>query len=342
MTESTLSGQFSDLKAAIANYQGIGVDSTSWSATELATIERIIKKGLRQFYFPPQFEPNERPHQWSFLKPTVELTTVAPYETGTIAITLAGTTVTLTTGVWPSWAATHGTLVVGTTEYEIASRTSNSEIELSSAWTEDTETAATYTLYHDGNYDLPDDFGGIEGNITYKDEVSFIGEIELVGEGRVRNARSGLTVSSLSSYPEMAAVRPKEHTTTTAGQRFEIIFYPTPNDAYTFEYRKLILPQALVDTTLTYTYGGMIHYETIEASCLSIAEMNDDDRNKGFDGPHWKYFISRLTASIQADKRQLGIEKFGYNGDGSDGVDERRRVICNGRTCHITYNGITY
>lgn len=335
MAESTLSQSITDLQIAVAKEMGIGGTAAAWSAEDVLQIARVIKKGLRQFYFPPQFDPSERPHQWSFLKPVCSLTTVAPYSTGTIAVAITGTTVTLTTGVWPSWTATHGTIVINNVEYAIASRTDDDHIVLSSAWTLTTETAATYVLYHDGNYDLPDDFGGIEGNITYADESSYKGDIVLVGEGMIRSSRSGSSDSSLSSYPTMAAVRPKEQTTMTTGQRFEIMLYPTPDAAYVLNYRKLILPQALVDTTLTHPYGGMIHTETIEASCLAIVEMQDADKRGS--KRLWDYFLTRLSASIQADKKICGQEQFGknYNRETPDCLPDVR-------PCKITYNGTTY
>ena len=99
MSESTLSSDFSDFRIAIANFMGLGIDSTVWSATEVSKIAMILKRGLRQFYYPPRLYEGEAPHQWSFLKPIATLDTIATYDTGTIAITLAGTTVTLTTGV---------------------------------------------------------------------------------------------------------------------------------------------------------------------------------------------------------------------------------------------------
>lgn len=317
MAESTLSSQYDDFREAIAHYLGMSLTSSSWSTNDEATIAMILKRGLRQFYYPPRLYPNEAPHQWSFLKPVETLATVATYSTGTIAIAITETTVTLTTGTWPSWAATHGTLVVDGTHYEIASRTSNSEIELSSAWTEDTETAATYSLQHDGNYDLDDDFGGIDGRMSYEPAENKA-DIQIVGEGKIRSLRS---VYTTRSNPVYAAIRPKKHAATTVGQRFEVMFYPIPNDAYTLSYRKIILPSALVETTLTYPYGGAMHAETIEASCLAIAELQENE----VIGVKHKYFMERLSASIEIDKTAYRTEYFGYNGDNSDAIHRADR-----------------
>ena len=122
----------------------------------------------------------------------------------------------------------------------------------------------------------------------------------------------------------------------TTGQRFEIMLYPTPDAAYVLNYRKVILPQMLVDTTLTHPYGGMIHAETIEASCVAIVEMQDNDKRGG--KRLWDYFLTRLSASIQADKKICGQEQFGYNSNREDTDD----CLRNNRPCKVTYNGITY
>ena len=341
MSESTLSLSLTELRIAIAHQMGLGDTAANWSATELATINRILKKGLRQFYFPPQFDPNERPHQWTFLKPVCTLTTIAPYSIGTIATVVGDATVTLTTGVWPSWVATNGRLVINNVRYHVASRTDDTNIELTTVWTADAETAATFVLYHDGNYDLPDDFGGIEGKLTYTAETHHhYPEIDLVGEGEIRSLRLRhiLHGSLHPHHPHLAAVRPKEQTVTTTGQRFEIMLYPTPEESIVISYKKIILPQALVDITITYPYGGMMHSETIEASCLAATELLEDlEKGDSRDTPLWKYFISRLSASIEIDKRQLGIEHFGYNSDRSDEIHCEGYPGRHTRTGRVTY-----
>jgi len=323
MAESTLSITYSELRLAIAHYLGMTLTASSWTTNEEAMIAMVLKSALRQFYFPPPVN-NERPHEWSFLKPVTTMDTIAPYDTGTIAIAVTETTVTLTTGTWPSWAATHGELIVDGTEYVISSRTSDTEIELASAWTEDTETAAEYTLRHNGNYDLPDDFGGIEGAMVIE-TTNYKPKIVIIGEGKIRHLRQ---TDYSSSDPFYAAVRPKAHTTTTTGQRFEIMFYPTPDSVETISYVKRILPQMLVASTLTHPYGGASHAETLRAACIAAAEEQENenrlDGNQAYDKK--KLFLERLAASIAIDKQTNGLTYFGYNGDSSDEVHRPDRV----------------
>ena len=339
MAESTLAVTFADLKSEVGHFLGYGRTEGSWATEQAADVAAAIKAGLRQFYFPPQLYSNEQPYKWRFLTPVVTLVTIAPYSTGTIAITNGATTVTQTGGTWPSWTATNGSLIVDGTEYVIASRTDDDDIELASAWPEDTETAAEFVLRHNGNYDLPDDFGDIIGNMVVESD-NFKPDIVQVGEGRIRSLRQSRAQSSGSGStltPTFYAIRPKEHTTTTTGQRFEIMFYPLPNEVLTISYRKRILPQMLVDTTLTHPYGGAMHADTLTESCLAKAELMIEDTL----GIHQTAFKSALSASIGIDKA-LDPDFYGYDFDNSDAKHRDRADSANDRrirgTSLVTYN----
>lgn len=320
MTESTLSTTITELRLAIAHYIGISLDITDWDADQTAIINLILKRGLRQFYFPPPnlVQTGQRtgmslpPHEWSFLKPITDIDLIGSYSTGTITVTELDSTVLLTDGVWPNWTATKGKLVVDNVAYEIASRTNDTQIELSEAWALDTEATVSYTLRHNGNYDLPDDFGGMEGNLVYA-EGSNKEDVRIIGEGKIRSLRSG---STSRTYPAYAAIRPKKQTVTTTGQRFEIMFFPITDVAYTLSYRMLVLPELLVTSTITHPYGGATHAEAILASCLAAAESQEEEKR----GVKWQEFQDRLAASIQIDKTMISTDVFGYNRDNSDSV----------------------
>ncbi len=325
MAESTLGITYTELVYAVAHYLGI-LPVATLTDTETTSINMVISSALRQFYFPPPVLEDGRtiqtPHEWSFLKPITTLDTIAPYSTGTIAITITETTVTLSDGTWPSWAATHGSLVVDTAEYVIASRTSGSEIELDSAWTADTETAAEFTLKHDGNYDLPDDFGGVEGRFVIESE-NYKPDMVLVGEGRIRSLRqtSPQNINSGSTTtPYYVAVRPKTQTDTTTGQRFEIMFFPLPNAVLTISYMMRVLPQMLVTTTIEYPYGGTMHAETLRAACIAAAEEQENNNRRDGNRTYDKrdLFKERLAASIALDKQMNQVTFYGYNADNSD------------------------
>lgn len=77
-----------------------------------------------------------------------------PYTTGTIALTNASTTVTLTTGTWPTWAAS-GRILVNGQILDVATRSSNSVVLLGTAFGGDTDSSSSFVLFQD-QYTLPD------------------------------------------------------------------------------------------------------------------------------------------------------------------------------------------
>lgn len=100
-------------------------------------------------------------HHWSFYYRDRFITTSAPYSTGTIQYDHSGGSyervVVLTSGTWPTWAA-DGVLRIGTVNYEVLSRQSTTELQLSINSNPGADVAAgtSYTLYRDG-YVLPVD-----------------------------------------------------------------------------------------------------------------------------------------------------------------------------------------
>lgn len=332
MAESTLSLNYAEMRIAIAHYLGLTLTSTDWSADEIVLINMILKRGLRQFYKPPKIRTDQEPHRWSFLSPTTTLTTIASYATGTLAITEDDATVTLSDGIFPSWTATHGTLVVGTTEYAIDSRTDDTHLELSAVWPEDTITAEEYTLRHNGNYDMDEDFGGMDGRYLTHGEGVNKPDILIVNEATIRKMRASTTSRG---EPQNVAIRPKNTTVTSSvGQRFEVMFYPIPNDAYTLYYRKIV-QIGVVTSILAYPLGGMAYGEAILASCLAVAEQQEN----GVRGPEWESFISNLTSAIQEDMTAMQTDYHGYNSDDSDAIHRKGRGRHRDPNVIATYNG---
>ena len=316
MTESTLSVSYDDIKQAIAYFLGYGIDSTKWTTPQTNLMDIIIKRGLRKFYRPQRIFEDELSHRWSFLNPTTTLTTIASYTTGTIAIAEGATTVTLTDGVLPSWTATNGSIVIDNTAYAIASRTDDTHLELSAAWAEDTETAATYELRHNGRYDMPDNFAGIHSRVLTHAEGVFRPNVKLTSESQIREWLANNAPGR--QYPQFFAIRPKNTTVSaTAGQRFEMLFYPVPDAAYVLSY-ELVEQFTMISDTYAYPLGGAAHGETIIAACLSVAEL----QTKEASGPMEDDYIKQLTASIREDQAAYQSEHLGYNRDNSDNVHE--------------------
>lgn len=187
------------------------------------------------------------------------------------------------------------------------------------------------TVADTSDYTLPDDFAGMEGDMTFAASDNVAGPVEIVGEHQIRKLREGNTSSS--GIPRFGSVRPKT-TDGTTGQRFQLNLWPTPDAVYTLYYRYKLLPSALTSIA-PYPYGGAPHAETLKASCLAAAEIDIDDEK----GPRWAHFQAMLAASIAHDRLAQPPEKLGYNGDYSDSQARRHYPV---RLQNVSYNGVVY
>ena len=309
MSESTLSLTYDTIRAEIGDYLGIGRAYGSWSATNTSRVDSIIASGLRQFYFP------QSGYRWSFLTPAATLT-IGP-TSGTVSgvPVYDGTTystITATSSIFKSRMASFDTTITfGTsdTEYTIASYTSATVVKvLGNASGE--ATGDTIEISGQQDYDLPDDFGAIVGNMTFAASDSCLyPSIKLTSEYNIRVMRQD-DVSSLS-YPAYVAIRAVANAG-TSGQRYEAMFSPAPTAEYTLDYKYTVLPNT-IGSTATYPLGGALHAETILASCMSVAEERLNDTA----GLKRQLFNERLQVSMTLDAK-AGADYLGYNGDNSD------------------------
>lgn len=186
--------------------------------------------------------------------------------------------------------------------------------------------AATSTLT------LPDDFGGIEGNITVATPASrWKQPIPIVNEGIIRELHG--RSPEQTGVPQMASVRAIQGVTPDRGQRFQLYWFPTTDVAFTAQVAYYHLGSYL-DGTHQYFVGGSAHTETILESCLSIAEQRYDDIPNGV---HSQKFFERLAASVAVDRRykpQTGLR----NTDNSDFQD----MAWNNREAVTTYNSVLW
>jgi hypothetical protein len=140
-----------DMVEYLVDYQGGTVREES-----TRDCKRAIAQAIREF-------PNE--HKWSYYYQLGRIVTRAPYSTGTFAYDHTGGTyerlVTLTGGTFPAWAA-EGVFRIGSVDYEVAERKSDTEITLEIGQNPGADVAAltTYTLFCD-TYSLPTDFAAI-------------------------------------------------------------------------------------------------------------------------------------------------------------------------------------
>lgn len=164
---------------------------------------------------------------------------------------------------------------------------------------------------------LPDDFGGFDGNIQVATQSNEIGlPLPLTGMGMVRQLRAEFPTTT--GRPLWGAVNPQKGTTVDRGQRFDLEIYPISDQLYTLGCSYFVHPDALTGDR-PFAYGGAQHAETIQAAIIAAAELYLDDAATVRKG----YFQERLAVSISQD-RKLKPQMLGYNGDRSNEVYGRR------------------
>lgn len=75
-TTGTLQLSYADLCADVSRFLGYPV-LASQTAAQIAEVDGYVQAGIRQFYYPPAVAGVEPGYEWSFLRPTTTLTTVA-------------------------------------------------------------------------------------------------------------------------------------------------------------------------------------------------------------------------------------------------------------------------
>ena len=322
-SEMTIS--YTELTSEVGDLLGLGRDS--WSSIEETRINSIIKSGLRQVYY-PQHKPGVT-YTWSWMQPEAKIVTTAPYSTGTVTITSG--VVTLAAGTWPSWAD-EGELHLGSQIYSIKTRDSGTQITLDDL----TIVAAAGTSYSLGrpSYELPAGFdGNFDGNLHYKTgDNTLWPSIQIVSPAIVRSKKQACNDED---RPLFAAVQPKEFAPAT-GQRWEITFFPSPDQSWTFYGRYMVRPQ-MIDGVNKFPFGGSAMAEVFLESCLAVAEKRFIEDAK----IHQEEFQKLLIQAIDHDASAFSADFLGYNSDRSEarGMSSYDRRYDN--AIH-SYEGVVY
>lgn len=188
------------------------------------------------------------------------------------------------------------------------------------------------TKANEPDYDLPADFGGIDGNITYdRDEMFGTFDIRIVPEQKVRSLRQSED-SSLEAvgYPEIAAIVPLP-TNGREPQRFTLMLWPTPQQAFDLTYTYISNP-LLITGDAPYPMGGQPLAETVLAAVLAAAESYFDGQR----GTRWEEFKTRLKSAVHYDRKVHGPHFLGVLSDGRAATFDQRFHP------HVTFNGVRY
>lgn len=163
---------------------------------------------------------------WSYYHTHGRVILQAPYSTGTVSS--SGTTVTLTGGTWPSWAASGAYLKVGEEICRVSSRTSGSVIVLDSTLTLKADvTGEPYTLYR-SVYALPSDFRNMD---EPSDEYNWWSGLYVTPDEAMKIER----VSNSSGEPYRWTIIKDP---ASGGWAIKLIGYPTKQETIDFTYRR--------------------------------------------------------------------------------------------------------
>lgn len=170
----------------------------------------------------------------------------------------------------------------------------------------------TFTLLNTGSsYELPEDFGGLDGPITFT-TTDYSLAVTVVTEAMVRRAQQR---DDSRGRPQMAAIRPVVHDGKFT-QRYDILMWPTPDGKYTLNYRQIVVLSEIDETNL-FPPGGATYGELYMAACLALAEQRINDRR----GLRFDEFQERLAAMIEVDAIATSAENLGM------GFEEGRQAV---------------
>lgn len=153
-------------------------------------------------------------------------------------------------------------------------------------------------------YELPDDFGALAGAINYDKDDSYLPLEERPIEW-IRKQRSLVEYSQFPEYYAIRSVYNKDF-----GTKWEIMFYPTPDAAYSLWYLYKISPVKLEDDN-DLPIGGSEYSGLIKQLCLAEAESSMDETS----GVQEAKAGVLLADAIKKDVR-LRPHKLGYFGNG--------------------------
>lgn len=323
MAESTLTCDREYLLREVGRLLGWDRTVGNWDDDQDTDGDDFVQSGLRSFYYPPSG------FLWSFLRDYYTITTVAEFSADTI--TVSSGVVTKAAGTnFPSWAAS-GEITLSGLTYTVNTRDGNNQVTL-----DDTSltnaTASSYVLGQ-SKYDLPDNFAGFISPMTYRPGASsYYPPIAFIDEFQIRGKRQDHEIASRPMYCALSA---KTFNPTT-GQRWEVQFWPTPDDVWQLTGRMKIIPDKLTSVN-KYPLGGGNHSETILESVLAAAERKMEDS----EGLHAQAFSRLLESSINQDRETTRPGSLGVDYGDSSGSDDYDGIYMNPYGGYTQYTGQT-
>jgi hypothetical protein len=305
-------------------YLGLGIDDVSspagWAtdSENLAFVQECVRVGVRSVYY------NDANYEWTFFRPvqsvnvwgtqTAEATDITSLVHAAGSTTITMDTTAWTTGAFNSNMVGHNVVFASGNSYPIATYTSESVIVVTGDASSET---GGFTITADGNYNMPSDYAGHAGDLTFgAGNASDYQTVKMGTQYDIRKLRSSMV---RIGRPWIGAIEPVTGSY-TAEQTFKLSLYPTPDAAYVLSYEGFINPPE-PDTTNKYLLGGPLMSEVYRLACLAAAE----ERQRSDELEYRERFRTALAGAIAKDARTMGPEKLGYNNDpGSERLFVRR------------------
>jgi len=272
---------------------------TGYSADQTSDIEQCIEDGLKYVY---------ASHTWSFFRPVKDISTTAPYTTGTVTIALG--VVTLAVGTFPTWAA-DGLLKVSNSYYSIATRDSTTQVTLDDL----TVAVAAGTSYELGRPEIPldDSFEDMAGDRTlayYPDQNELYPPVQNRHDQAVRVMQQD---DPFYDRPVYYSIRTVEFDA-TVGSRRRLAFYPTPDAIYVLR-APMILRPVSISAGSPYPVGGEMLSLLILEACLMAAELNFDEMGNR----HTDLYTAMLPFAIRDDQERSSPTRLGSDAPMGEG-----------------------
>lgn len=296
--ESSASLRFDDLTALVAERTGYGFranQAAGLSADEETEVGLYVDEGQREFLLS---------YDWSFMQP-VATSVLWGTTTATTTMTVDGEgNRTVTTSVATFFPTMVGHKIVSTNgSYEIDGYLSSTVVTVTTDASADTGLAFQITA--DGAYRLPDDFGGLIGDVFFQSGEGRWTPLALTGVAELLEL---FQVSTGTGRPTVCAIESVNVSASGGiGQRFNLLSWRVSDTDYTIRYQYQVLPDKLKASG--YPYGGARHAETIKYACLAAMERS---KFQLADGPLQRQYNRLLALSIKADQRGARAGSLGF------------------------------
>jgi len=174
-------------------------------------------------------------------------------------------------------------------------------------------------------YQLPELFSSMLTYFQYGEESAYP-DIEEVSVDKIFSLRA---VDNSTRYPDCYALRPQKHDN-VLGQRWEVLFHPTPDASYTLHYRYKVLANKLENDD-DIPIGGVEHAQLIRQMAIAEAELAQDKTT----GPQTATAQQMLAQAMVEDSKR-NPHRLGYNG-GSHGDSAYEAARGSYRINDVTY-----